>query len=102
MIKVQEVKLSYLEHQFQLASYTFSGEHCSPVNKGKYHYSIRVLGGQNINYNSGTTSTKWDYFETTKEGLITKSPRGYAKEYNKKIRITDLDKRIEEYEKDRS
>lgn len=56
-------------------------------------YGIRI----EKSYHRGPTtiSMAWDYFELDSTGLITKSPHGMAKRFNKKVRITDIDKHVD-------
>lgn len=40
---------------------------------------------------------EWDYFELDKKGVVVRSPHGLAKEFNRKIQITDIEKAVEDY-----
>lgn len=51
-------------------------------------WSIRVLLGSL--FQDGKHELDWGYFKTDKDGVITESPKGYAKEYNG-TKITDLE-----------
>lgn len=66
------------------------------ISKSASGYRIRVLKGHS--YNSFTTERRltMDYFALNNEGIITASPRGFAKEYNKKVKVRDIEKAYQE------
>jgi hypothetical protein len=75
-----------------LASYSFLGAQSDSVKRqDDMSYYIRIIKSL------GRSRNEWEYFELDKTGLITSSPRGMAKEYNKKVRIIDMEKMVEEY-----
>lgn len=41
--------------------------------------------------------SEWEYFDLDKTGLIISSPRGMAKQFNKKVRIIDMDEMLKAY-----
>ena len=91
-MKIKEITLSQLP--FKPVS-MFFGELRPAVYKKDDGYGIRIKIGESWNNNSRSES--WDYFELDNTGLIITSPRGEAKYYNKKVRITDMDEIVEEY-----
>lgn len=78
-----------IENEFELISYRwFSGKWCPAVTrKDDGTYQIRVLMSRNVR--GANITDKYDYFELDADGVITKSPRGYARAYNK-IRVRDI------------
>jgi hypothetical protein len=54
-------------------------------------YSVRII------MSGGYGKTSWDYFDMDSTGLILTSPRGLAKQFNNKIRYTDMDEMVEKY-----
>lgn len=89
----KEIQLSQLP--FKPVSMFFGGLRPAVFKKEEGGYGIRIKIGEA--WNSGGTKTTWDYFDLDKTGLIIASPRGYAKTYNKKVRIIDIDKMVLEY-----
>lgn len=71
--------------------YQYPVKHIPPVHKdpetGKW--SIRIE--KSVTQTGATTHWNWDYFKTDPDGLIVESPRGFAKQYNKRVRITGLE-----------
>lgn len=93
---INDASITIIQQNFQLAHSGITGRQC-PVTKfptGKYR--IRVLKSQSNNYQKGTVSVSWDYFELDKDGLILEAPRGYKKHY-KDFKITDLDEYIKNW-----
>lgn len=82
-----------IEGEFELVSYRwFGGKWCPAVGReADGTYQIRVLMSR-ITRGANTTD-KYDYFELDADGVIIKSPRGYAKAYNK-IRVRDIDEAL--------
>lgn len=68
---------------FELRSYWFGGKWCPAVLKIETGWRIRV-GWQ--------TGGGWEYryFETDGQGIIRKSPFGYARDYNGQVRVTNV------------
>jgi hypothetical protein len=87
--------LAAIEDEFELVSYRwFDGKWCPAVYGGTVGYGIRVLMSRS--YKGRDIVDKYDYFELDADGVITKSPRGYAKAYNK-IRVRDIDDAVTKY-----
>jgi len=84
---------TYIENR--LASYSFGMKFCPAVIKDGEGYQLRVI------MSGGYGKTNYDYFECDKDGLVIKSPRGMAKEFNKRVRFAKLDELVEEYKKKR-
>lgn len=87
----------------QLASYSFSYSHFSPAvgrESGGKGWYIRIIK-DSYHSRSGTTRTSWEYFKTDDTGLIIESPRGMAPQFNKRVRITDLEAMTEKYKEKR-
>jgi hypothetical protein len=77
-----------IENEFELVSYRwFDGKWCPAVFEKNGGYEIRILAGRS--YRGRDVVDRYDYFELDADGVITKSPRGYAKAYNK-IRVRDI------------
>ena len=76
----------------KLASYSLGINFYPAISKDNFGYSIRVIIYSNFN-----GKTAWDYFKTDLTGLVIESPRGRAKDYNKKIRFTNLEELLEEF-----
>jgi len=85
-----------LEADFEFISYRwFNGKWCPAVSeKDDGAYQIRVLMGRTVR--GADTTDRYDYFELDADGVITKSPRGYAKAYNK-LRVRDIAEAVERY-----
>lgn len=60
-------------------------------------YSIRIVS--RICQSSSTCNMGYDYFCTDKDGVVISSPRGLAKQYNKKVKFIGLDEEIEALDK---
>lgn len=87
--------IAAIEAEFELISYRwFDGKWCPAVYGGTVGYGIRVLMSRS--HTRGGVVDKYDYFELDADGVITKSPRGYAKAYNK-IRVRDIDDAVTKY-----
>jgi hypothetical protein len=93
-MKIREISYKSIESRFQLGSYYF-GKFCPAIYEGNNGYGIRIKTGQSRNQKG--QSFTYDYFELDKTGLIITSPRGSAKEFNKKVRIVDIKEGIEKY-----
>ena len=65
------------------------------VFKREKGYCIRII--KSVGISGRNIRRSWGYFDLDETGMITASPRGMAKEFNKKVRITDMDKTVEEY-----
>lgn len=95
--KIKEYDFSLIESRFRLAGYTFGGVFHKPVFRSGNGYGIRIL-----TYTSqslfGNNITKYDYFHLDENGVITSSPRGQAKYYNKKIKIKDISEKLAYWE----
>lgn len=85
--RVRKITLDQLERDFELIQCPLTGN--PPITKRKEGYSIRVLKSIERGWD-GRQSIKMDYFETDLDGVILSSPRGMAKNYNKKVQIRDL------------
>jgi len=87
---LREIKFESFPYLNRLASYFIFGKQCDAVYKKEDEYGIRIfktIGMKNA----------WDYFCLDETGMITQSPRGMAKQFNKKIRITNMDEMVEAY-----
>lgn len=91
---MREIKLQEIKDKFDVCLGFFGSP---PVIKNDKGYQIRIKTFAKYNYRLGTTRISWDYFMTDNKGVIYRSPRGYAKEYNKKVRIVDIEKEYEIY-----
>jgi hypothetical protein len=78
-----------IESEFELISFRwFGGKWCPAVTrKDDGTYQIRVLMSR-ITRGADVTD-KYDYFELDADGVIVRSPRGYARTYNK-LRVRDI------------
>ena len=90
MLKVKEIKYSEFSYLHRLASYYIFGKQSDAVNKKENGYSIRIFVSIGM-------KSEWQYFELDVTGLILSSPRGMAKQFNKKVRIVNMDKMVETY-----
>jgi len=90
--------IAAIEAEFELVSYRwFDGSWCPAVTKHEDgRHSIRVLMSRRFSNMGRDTTDKYDYFELDADGVITKSPRGYAKAYNK-IRVRDIGDAVTKY-----
>ena len=57
------------------------------------NYSVKVI--TRIDYDFIIPKREIDYFITDKEGVIIKSPLGWAKIFNKKVKIIDIKEQYE-------
>lgn len=48
----------------------------------------RIVWNETRSGSSATTS--YEYFRLDETGLVVESPRGYAKDYTKRVRVTDI------------
>jgi hypothetical protein len=89
--------LAAIEDEFELVSYRwFDGKWCPAVYGGTVGYGIRVLMSRRTSNLGRDTQESYDYFELDADGVITKSPRGYAKAYNR-LRVRDIDDAVTKY-----
>lgn len=89
MAKAFEIKFENFPYRNHVAAYELGGKVFPPVCKdenGKYH--IRIKTGMSVR--GRYVSYSYDYFVLDETGLIIQSPRGLAREYNKKVRIIDI------------
>jgi hypothetical protein len=94
---MRETTIDKIGWTFQLAAYQFGAKVHPAVVRKNGGYQIRV---ETKRVSSGTQETvSWDYFELDDTGLITKSPRGYASEFNRKVRVTDIDQAVADHAK---
>jgi hypothetical protein len=77
-----------LKNQFELIPCPLTKN--PAISKNDKGYRIRVLKGQSCNSINGNQSISMGYFETDETGLVTSSPRGFAKQFNKKVQIRDI------------
>ena len=70
-----------------LASYFFGCEFCPAVTTNKKGYQLRLINSKN----------NWEYYYADETGLVLESPRGRGRDFNKKIRFTNLPELVEEY-----
>src|SRR3990167_2080961 len=82
--KIKEIILSQLP--FKPVSMFFGGLRSAVFKKDDGTFGIRIKIGES-----------WDYFELDKEGVIVSSPRGYAGQFNKKTKIINIEKAVQEY-----
>lgn len=99
MSKIKEISFKTLDNRFDIPTKSAFGEPSPKVIKNKYGYIIRIVVSKSLNHVRGTCRISFDWFELDETGLIIKAPRGYAKEYSKKVRVVDLDKYTKELEK---
>ncbi len=91
-MKVKEIKYEEFPLLKYLASYNVMGCQSNAVHKNEGGgYGMRIVKSL------GYQRREWEYFELDDTGLILKSPRGMAKQFNKKIRITNMDEMLKEY-----
>ena len=90
---MREIKLSQLP--FRPVSMFFGGLRPAVFRKDSGEFGIRIKTGES--WRGERTIESWDYFDLNKDGLIIASPRGFAKQYNKKIKVIDIEKMVEEY-----
>jgi len=92
-MKIKEITIKELG--FKPVSMFFGGLRPAVFKKDNSTYGIRIKTGES--WQGNNISESWDYFELDETGLITASPRGYASQFNKKVKITDIDEAVEEY-----
>ena len=95
-MKVIEQTFDRFPHKHLLASYRMFGRFSPAIFKKETGYGVRILKSR-FNYGQGA---EWEYFDLDETGLVMSSPRGMARQFNKKIRYTNMDEVVEEY-KDR-
>lgn len=84
------------ETKFMLASYWFGEKFCPAIFKqDKGGYGIRIKAGGS--WRGQRVTAVYDYFALDDTGLIISSPRGLAKEYNKRVRIVDITEGVERH-----
>jgi hypothetical protein len=94
MSKVTEIYFKNFLYKGRVASqHIFGNFYPAVFKKNDGWYSIRIIKGADIF--KGTR--EWDYFSLDETGLIISSPRGLAKEFNKKVRIIDMLQAVELY-----
>lgn len=87
--------IAAIEGEFELVSYRwFTGAWCPAVVEKNGGYQIRILAGRS--FRGRDVVDRYDYFELDADGVITKSPRGHAKAYNK-LRVRDIAEAAERY-----
>jgi hypothetical protein len=90
-----KIRFETIERQFDLIGYFwFDGTWQAAVTKDDEGYRIRVLMSRTVR--GADTTDKYDYFEIAPDGIIRKSPRGYARDFNK-LRMTGLDEAVAKY-----
>lgn len=93
---IREITLDDIRGEFQLGSYWFGDTWCPAVDEKNGGYQIRVVKNE---YRHGAdTTTNYDYFYLDADGLVTGSPRGYAKDYTRTARVTDIAKECTRWE----
>jgi hypothetical protein len=98
--KIQEIPFITFAAQQRLASKEMYGRFYPAVTKdvsqeGTVTYNICIKTGES--WRGQYVTVSWDYFKLDATGLIYQSPHGSAKQYNKKIRLLDMDKAVEMY-----
>lgn len=94
-MRIQEIRFKLFPLKSDLASYKIF-KWCPAVWKNQDGtYGMRIIVGKSRRGDS--TVYNWDNFDLDSTGLVTQSPRGMAKMYNKRLRITDMDEAVEEY-----
>ncbi len=94
-MKIKEISFDEFTCKHKLSSMRVFGKFSPAVFKNDNGYGIRIKTGES--WHGTNTTYEWNYFELDATGLIISSPRGLAKEFNKKVRITDIEKQVEEY-----
>ena len=92
---MKEITFDQFPLKERIASYNVLGTFSPAVFKREKGYCIRIIEGQVIRGNN--TTMQWNYFDLDEAGMIIKSPRGMAREFNKKVRITDIDQAVESH-----
>lgn len=91
IVPIRERSFAVINGAFSVVDMNSPVGYCPPITKKKDgSYSARILKGQTMNYRTGQSTTSWEYFEFDRTGLVTSTPRGFAKEY-KNVRITDIE-----------
>ena len=88
-------EITLLQLPFKPVSMFFGGLKSAVFKKENGTYGIRIKTGES--WRGKNVTENWDYFDLDEVGLITTSPRGHAKEFNKKVRIIDIEDAVEEY-----
>ena len=81
--KLTDYTVDLLDHRHHLASYWFGVKWCPAVRRDGDGFSIRI--GRRT-----ATGHSFDYFKLDGDGVVQASPRGYAREYNRRVRISDV------------
>lgn len=92
---VPTIAFATIENRFELIGYRwFDGTwKAAVIKKGDGTAQIRVLTSRRGN------TDRYGYFEINPDGIVTASPRGYARDYNGS-RITGLDDAVAKYATD--
>ncbi len=91
MKKIKEISYFDLPFLQEVASYNVFGRQSDGVwKKDNGEYFIRIIKLLGLH-------SEWEYFELDPTGLITQSPRGLARFYNKKIRIINMEDMVTAY-----
>ena len=99
-MKVQEITFVQFPLRNQICSMSFMGFSPAVFKQQHSGYGIRISKGGSWSSN-GSRSCSFDYFELDDTGLITDSPRGMAKQFNNKVRITDISAACDKYKEER-
>lgn len=94
-MKVSEIKFNEFAYKNMVSSYQIFGKFSPAIFKREKGYGIRIKTGSS--WRGDRKSDSYDYFTLEEDGLITISPRGEAKRFNKKVRITDISDMVEKY-----
>ena len=95
MSEPAKIRFETIERQFDLVGYWwFGGNWQAAVTKSDDGYRIRVLMSRTVR--GADVTDKYDYFEIDADGVVRKSPRGYARDFNK-LRVTGLDEAVAKY-----
>lgn len=84
-MQVRQIVLA--EFPFKPCAMVFGG-YRPGVFKTDTGFGIRIQTGES--HFGRTSNYTWAYFDLDGTGLITKSPRGLARQFTKKVRITDI------------
>jgi|SRR3990167_10838876 len=88
-------EITFKQLPFKAVSMFFGGLRPAVFKKDNGTFGIRIKTGESrIGQN---ISENWEYFDLDSTGLITASPRGYASQFNKKVRIIDIEQAVDEY-----
>ncbi len=91
-MKIREITFDEFSYKHKLSSMRVFGKFSPAVFKNDNGYGIRIKTGES--WHGANTTYEWDYFNLDATGLITSSPRGLAKLFNKKVKITDIEKQV--------